>query len=163
MRINLKLFQKRREKIRYDIDSWLGHFYIHTNQDDCPDYKICKCKNQNIEKWEDFIPASNGVLIGGFDLLNDWMIRSELRDALSRIYIRNLNTNKEEELDIAEEKVISVGASLMQKDRNTNKIYIAYHSPKTPGNSYIYDVLTKEKKLVKKERNLKIQKEEIQK
>ena len=37
----------------------------------------------------------------------------------------------------------------MQKDRNTNKLYIAYHSPKIPGKSYIYNILTKEKKLVK--------------
>ena len=46
--INLKLFQKRKEKIRYNIDSWLDHFYIHTNQDNCPDYKICKCKHEPI-------------------------------------------------------------------------------------------------------------------
>ena len=90
------------------------------------------------------IPATNGVLVGWFELLNEWMIRSELRDALSKIYIRNLNTNKEEELFITEEKVISIGSSLMQKDRNTNKIYIAYHSPKTPGKSYIYDIITRE-------------------
>ncbi|HIM32331.1 MAG TPA: S9 family peptidase, partial [Pelagibacteraceae bacterium] len=54
-------------------------------------------------------------------------------------------------LIITDEKVISPGASLMQKDRNTNKIYIAYQSPKTPGKAYIYNVLTKEKKLVKEE------------
>jgi hypothetical protein len=35
------------------------------------------------------------------------MIRSELRDALSKLYVRNLNTNKEEELVITDEKVIS--------------------------------------------------------
>ena len=52
---------------------------------------------------------------------------------------------------INEEKVISPGTSLMQKDRNTNKIYIGYQSPKTPGKDYIYDVQTKEKKLVKEE------------
>ena len=39
----------------------------------------------------------------------------------------------------------------MQKDRNTNKIYVAYHSPRTPGYTYIYDISTKEKKLVKEE------------
>ena len=116
--------------------------------------KIIKFVNVSMkisEKWKDYIPATKGVLIGGFDLLNEWMIRSELRDALSKLYVRNLNTNKEEELVITDEKVISPGASLMQKDRNTNKLYIAYHSPKTPGKSYIYNILTKEKKLVKEE------------
>ena len=147
---NLKLFRKRQKEIKYNIDSWKDNFYIHTNLD-AEDYKICKCNHENINQWEDFIPASNGVLVGGFDLLNDWMIRSEIRDALSKLYFRNLNTNEEKELVISDEKVISPGASLMQKDRNTNKIYIAYHSPRTPGKSYIYNILTKEKKLVKEE------------
>jgi len=146
----LKLFKKRQKEIKYSVDSWKDNFYIHTNLD-AEDYKICKCKHENIKKWEDFIPATKGVLIGSFDLLNEWMIRSELRDALSKLYVRNLNTNKEEELVITDEKVISLGASLVQKDRNTNKVYIAYHSPKTPGKSYIYNILTKEKKLVKEE------------
>ena len=146
----LKLFKKRQKEIKYAVDSWKDNFYIHTNLD-AEDYKICKCKHENIKKWEDFIPATKGVLIGSFDLLNEWMIRSELRDALSKLYVRNLNTNKEEELVITDEKVISPGASLMQKDRNTNKVYIAYHSPKTPGKSYIYNILTREKKLVKEE------------
>ena len=118
---NLKLFRKRQKEIKYNIDSWKDNFYIHTNLD-AEDYKICKCNHENINQWEDFIPASNGVLVGGFDLLNDWMIRSEIRDALSKLYFRNLNTNEEKELVISDEKVISPGASLMQKDRNTNKI-----------------------------------------
>jgi len=146
----LNLFRKRQKEIKYNIDSWKDNFYIHTNLD-AEDYKICKCKHENINQWEDFIPASNGVLIGGFDFLNEWMIRSEMRDALSKLYIRNLNTDKEEELVVDNEKVISPGASLMQKNRNTNKIYVAYHSPKNPGKSYVYDVLTKEKKLVKED------------
>jgi len=146
----LKLFRKRQKEIKYSVDSWKGNFYIHTNLD-AEDYKICKCKHENIRKWKDYIPATKGVLIGGFDLLNEWMVRSELRDALAKLYIKNLKNNNEEELVITDEKVITPGASLMQKDRNTNKVYIAYHSPKTPGKSYIYDIATKEKKLVKEE------------
>ena len=144
------LFKKRQKEIKYSIDSWRGNFFIHTNLD-AEDFKICICKQENIEKWQDYIPTTNGVLIGGFDLLNEWMVRSEVRDALSKLYVRNLNTNTEEELVITDEKVISPGTSLMQKDRNTNKLYVAYHSPKTPGKTYVYDVATKEKKLVKTE------------
>ena len=145
-----KLFRKRQKEIRYSIDSWKGNFFIHTNLD-AVDFKICICKHKNIKNWKEYVPATNGVLIGSFHLLNKWMIRSEIRDALSRLYVRNLNTNSEEEIIITDEKVVSPGSSLMQKDRNTNKIYVAYNSPKTPGNTYVYDILTKEKKLVKKE------------
>ena len=148
--IKPKLFKKRQKEIRYSIDSWNGNFFIHTNLD-AEDFKICMCKHDSIQNWKDYIPATKGVLIGGFNLLNEWMIRSEVRDALSKLYVRNLNIDSEEELIITEEKVISSGAALMQKDRNTNKIYVAYHSPRTPGYTYIYDISTKEKKLVKEE------------
>ena len=150
-KINLKLFQKRREKIRYDIDSWLGHFYIHTNQDNCPDYKICKCKHENIESWEDFIPARKEVVIGGFDFLDDWMIRGEMSNALPRLFVRNLKSNKEEELKFADEEVWSPAVSEMQKETDTDSIYISYSSPKTNSRAYIYNLKTKEKKFVKEQ------------
>jgi len=153
-KINLKLFQKRREKIRYDLDSWSGHFYIHTNQDNCPDYKICKCKHENIEKWEDFIPAKKEVVIGGFDFLDDWMIRGQMSNALPKLFIRNLKTNKEEELIFSDEKVWSPSVSEMQKETNTDNIYISYSSPKTNSRSYVYNLRTKEKKLVKEQKVL---------
>jgi len=148
-KINLKLFQKRKEKIRYDIDSWLDHFYIHTNQDNCPDYKICKCRHNNIESWEDFIPAKKEVIIGGFDFLDDWMIRGEMSNALPKLFVRNLKNNKEEELKFADEEVWSPTIAEMQKETDTDKIYISYSSPKTNPRSYIYNLKTKEKKFVK--------------
>jgi len=145
-----KLFKKRQKEIRYSIDSWNKNFFIHTNLN-AEDFKICVCRQTNIEKWEDYITSTDGTLVGGFSFLNDWMVRTEVKDALSKVYVRNLSTNLEEELVVADEKVISPGVSLTQKDRNTNKIYISYNSPKTPGKTYIYDVSTKEKKLVKED------------
>ena len=153
-KINIKLFQKRREKIRYDLDSWLGYFYIHTNQDNCPDYKICRCKNESIKDWEEFIPAKKEVVIGGFDFLDDWMIRGEMSNALPKLFVRNLKSNKEEELKFAEEKVWSPSVSEMQKETDTDNIYISYSSPKTNSKAYIYNLRTKEKKFVKEQKVL---------
>ena len=75
-----------------------------------------------LNSWEDFIPAKEGTLIGGLIFLKDWIIRSEVSDALSKIYVRNIKTNKEEELKITEEKVISPGISLRTK-RQRYKYY----------------------------------------
>ena len=121
---------------------------MHTNQD-AKDFKISRCKHDNINKWEDYIPAKEEVLIGGFIFLNNWMVRSERVDAMPKLFIRNLKTNKEEELKISDEEIISPGMSLMQKDRNTDVIRVSYESPKTPDRTYEYNVATKEKKLVK--------------
>jgi len=143
-----KLFLKRENGIEYSLDSWNGYFWIHTNKE-AKDFKICRCKNKSIDQWEEYIPAKDEVLIGGFSLLNNWMIRSEVVDALPKLLVRNLKNNKEEELIISDEEVISPGISLMQKDRNTDTLRIAYESPKTPARIYKYNIITKEKKLVK--------------
>ena len=39
----------------------------------------------------------------------------------------------------------------MQRDKNTDKIYISYSSPKTQSRVYSYNLSTKEKKLVKEQ------------
>ena len=143
-----KLFLKRENGIEYSLDSWNGYFWIHTNKE-AKDFKICRCKNESIDQWEEYIPAKDEVLIGGFSLLNNWMIRYETVDALPKLFIRNLKNNKEEELIISDEEVINPGISLMQKDRNTDVLRIGYESPKTPARTYEYNISTKEKKLVK--------------
>ncbi|MBO6493092.1 MAG: S9 family peptidase, partial [Pelagibacteraceae bacterium] len=87
-KIKLRLFQKRSKKIRYSISSWQSYFWIHTNQDNSPDFKICRCKHENINAWEDFVPSKKEVIIGGFDFLDDWMIRGEMSNALSKLFVR---------------------------------------------------------------------------
>ena len=148
-KINLKLFQKRSEEIKYSIDSWQDYFYIHTNQDHSPDFKICRCKHENINNWENFIPAKKEVVIGGFNFLDSWMIRSEMSNALSKLFIRNLKNNEEEELIFADEKVWSPSVSGIQKETDTDSVYISYSTPKTNSRTYIYNLRTKQKKFVK--------------
>ena len=142
------LFAKRKKDVRYSIDSWQGYFYIHTNEN-ARDYKILKCKNNNIDKIEEFIPAKKETVIGGLEFLDDYIIRSEKFDAIPKLYVRNINNDKEEEIKISEEAIGVPGLSLMQRDTNTSKIRVSWESMTTPGKIYEYDVVTKEKKLVK--------------
>jgi len=149
-KIDLKLFQKREEKIRYSIDSWQNYFYLHTNRN-APDFKICRSTHKNPSDFEDFIPAKNEVIIGSFIFLENWMIRDETSNALPKLLVRNLKNNKEEELIFCDEKVYSPGVSEMQKDRNTDNVYISYSSPKTNARTYVYNLKTKEKRLAKEQ------------
>ena len=123
---------------------------MNTNKD-AEDFKVSRCPHKDVNNWEDFIPAKEGTLIGGLTFLNDWIVRSEVSDALAKIYVRNIKTNKEEELKITEEKVISPGISLKQKNKDTDVIRIGYESPKTPSRTFEYNIKTKEKKLVKEQ------------
>ena len=142
------LFQKRKRDVRYSIDSWNGYFYIHTNED-ARDYKILKCKTDQITKLEVFIPAKKETVIGGLDFLDGYILRAEKSDAIPKLFVRNIKTNQEEEINISDEAIGVPGASLMQKDTNTTKIRVGWESMATPGKIYEYDIITKEKKLVK--------------
>ena len=145
-----KLIDKRKRGIIYSVNSWNGNFYKHTNED-AEDFKIEKTNDLEKKEWETFIPARDEVLIGGLIFLNDWIIRSETSNALSKLILRNPKNDEEEEIFFSDEKVIVPGVSLTQRDRNTDTVYLSYSSPKTPGRTYLYNLKTKEKKLVKEQ------------
>ena len=145
-----KLIKERKKDIIYSVSSWNGCFYNHTNED-AEDFKIEKCKDLSNQNWETYIAAKDEVLIGGLVFLNDWIIRSETSNALGKIFVKNVKTNNEEEIKFADEKVIVPGVSLIQRARNTNQIYLGYSSPKTQARTYLYNLKTKDKKLVKEQ------------
>mgnify|MGYP001487852059 FL=1 len=146
--IKPQLFKKREKGIKYSIDSWKNHWYVHTNQD-ALDNQILRCEHKNIKDLKVFIPPKEETIIGGLEFLDSYILRGEKSDAIPKLFIRNIDTNLEEELLISHEAVGTPSIALMQKDTNTTKIRIAWDSLATPGKIYEYDIITKEKKLVK--------------
>ena len=145
-----RLIKKRKKGILYSVNSWNGKFYNHTNED-AEDFKIDITDNLNEQKWKSFIPAKEEVLIGGLTFLNNWIIRSETSDALDKLFVKNLKTEIEEELTFSDEKVYVPGVSLIQRNKDTDEIYLGYSSPKTQSRVYLYNLATKKKKLVKEQ------------
>ena len=145
-----KLIKKRQRGILYSVNSWDGKFYNHTNEN-AEDFKIDISDSLEKPDWKTFIAAKDEVLIGGLTFLKNWIIRSETSDALDKLFVKNITTGKEEELIFSDETVYVPGASLMQRDKNTDEIYISYSSPKTQSRVYSYNLSTKEKKLVKEQ------------
>jgi len=145
-----KLIKKRQRGILYSVNSWDGKFYNHTNEN-AEDFKIDISDSLEKPDWKTFIAAKDEVLIGGLTFLKNWIIRSETSDALDKLFVKNITTEIEEELIFSDETVYVPGASLIQRDKNTDEIYISYSSPKTQSRVYSYNLNTKEKKLVKEQ------------
>ncbi|MDC3295286.1 S9 family peptidase [Candidatus Pelagibacter sp.] len=145
-----KLIKKRQRGILYSVNSWDGKFYNHTNEN-AEDFKIDISDSLEKPDWKTFIAAKNEVLIGGLTFLKNWIIRSETSDALDKLFVKNITTGIEEDLIFSDETVFVPGASLIQRDKNTDEIYIGYSSPKTQSRVYSYNLSTKEKKLVKEQ------------
>jgi len=145
-----QLIKERKRGIIYSVDSWNGYFYNHTNEN-AEDFKIERCKDLLNQKWEIYIKPKEEVLIGGLVFLNNWILRSETSNALGKIFVKNVNTNIEEEVNFADEKVIVPSLTLIQRDKNTDLVHLSYSSPKTQSRTFLYNLKTKEKKLVKEQ------------
>ena len=145
-----KLIKKRNKGIIYSVNSWDNHFYNHTNEK-AEDFKIDYCNDLSIQDWKSYIPAQEETLIGSLFFLNNWILRSEISNALPKIFVKNIKTNQEEEIKFTDEKIIDPGISFYQKDRDTDLIYLSYSSPKTQSRTYLYNLKSKEKKLVKEQ------------
>ena len=118
-----KLIMKRERGVLYSVNSWNEKFYNHTNKD-AEDFKIDICDNLIRPDWKSFIPSKDEVLIGELTFLNNWIIRSETSNALEKLFVRNVLTGIEEELIFSDEKIYVPGVSLIQKDRNTDNVYL---------------------------------------
>ena len=145
-----KLIKKREKGVLYSVNSWDNKFYNHTNEN-AEDFKVEISNSLENQKWSDFISPKEEVLIGGCTFLNNWILRSETSNALDKIFARNIKTGLEEELVFSDETVTVPGVSLMQRDKNTDTVYLSYSSPKTPSRVYKYNLKTKEKTLVKEQ------------
>ena len=145
-----KLIKKRERGILYSVNSWNKKFYNHTNKD-AEDFKVDVSDSLENQNWKPFIIAKDEVLIGSCVFLKNWIIRSETSNALDKLFVRNISTDKEEELIFCDEKVFVPNISFRQKDRNTDELYIGYSSPKTPSRVYLYNLSKKTKTLVKEQ------------
>jgi oligopeptidase B len=146
-----KIINKRKKGILYSVNSWGGKFYNQTNEG-AEDFKIDVTNSLEKPDWKTFIAAKEEVLIGSLTFLNNWIIRSETSDALDKLFIKNITTGIEEELLFSDEVVYVPGVSLVQRDKNTDEIYLGYSSPKTQSRVYSYNLSSKKKKLVKEQK-----------
>ncbi len=145
-----KLIKKREKGILYFVNSWNNKFYNHTNKD-AEDFKIDISERLDKQDWKPFISPKDEVLIGGCVFLKNWIIRTETSNALDKLFAINVSTGLEEEIIFSDEEVFVPNITFRQKDKNTDEVYIGYSSPKTPSRVYLYNLLTKSKKLVKEQ------------
>jgi oligopeptidase B len=145
-----KLIKKRKKSILYSVNSWNKKFYNHTNEN-AEDFKIDITESLTNQNWKKFIPPRDEVLISGCIFLKNWIIRSETSNAIAKLFVKNIETNLEEELIFSDEKICVPGVSLIQRDKNTNEVYLSYSSPKTQTRVYSYNLKTKTKKLIKEQ------------
>jgi len=151
---SFKLFNKRKRGVEYSINHYDDHFYIITNKDKAYNYKLMKTKisETSSENWTDVVEHRKNVLIEGIDIFKDHLVVSERVDGLNRINIKKWDDSENYFLNFDNETFSSNTTTNL--DFNSKKLKYAYNSLNEPYSVIEFDMITKEKTVLKQHKVL---------
>lgn len=144
-----KLVAAREEGIEYSMTEGGDVFYILTNDGGAKDFKIMEAPvdNPGKENWREVVPHKPGTLIISHMAYARHLLWLERKDGLPRIIIRDRSTGEEHAIAFAEE-AYSLGLS-GAAEYDTDVIRFSYSSMTTPSQLYDYNMVTRERTLLK--------------
>jgi len=145
-----RIIQTRERELEYKISHFGDHFYIVTNMD-AKNFRLMKTRVDNTakENWEEVIPHRDNVLIEGIEIFKDFLIVEERKSGLNQIRIIRWDDQSEHYLDFGEE-TYSAWVST-NREFDSEILRYGYSSLTTPDSWYDYNMVTREKKLLKRE------------
>jgi len=144
-----RLVAARETALQYDLDDGGDVFFVLTNADGAKDFKIMvtPADRPERENWRDLVPHEPGRLILSIMALKNWLVRLERKDGLPRIVIRN-RADGSEHMIAFEEEAYSLGLGGTY-EYDTDTLRLTYSSLTTPGQTFDYDMRTRERVLLK--------------
>ena len=144
-----KIFQKREKGLEHSITHFNDKWYVRTNKDNATNFKLMVCDDKKTSKeyWKDFIPHSEDILLEDIDVFKNFFIVIERYNGLKRINIKPWNNSKNHYIDF-ETETYSLHSSY-NPNINTNKLKYNFSSLTTPSSVIEYDMITREKKVLK--------------
>ena len=135
--------------VEYTVDHGGEYFYIVTNRDRAVNFKVMRAPVATPSQWTDFIPVRAAAFVEGIDVFKDWMVRSERRDGLRRLVVRQLATNQEHEVTFQD---AAYGVFLEENpEYATPLLRFTYSSLVTPQTVYDYDMSTRQREQKKQQ------------
>jgi oligopeptidase B len=144
-----KIFQKREKGLEHSITHFNDKWYVRTNKDNATNFKLMVCDDKKTSKeyWKDFIPHREDILLEDIDVFKNFFIVIERYNGLKRINIKPWNNSKNHYIDF-ETETYSLHSSY-NPNINTNKLKYNFSSLTTPSSVIEYDMITREKKVLK--------------
>jgi len=147
---NFQVFQPRMKNVLYHVTALEDRFLIVTN-DEAKNFKVMQCQlgMTSREHWRAFIPHREDVLVSEVDEFKDYLVVTERKKGLSQIAIHNLQNEEQYYLDFGEVAYTVYPSTNVEYD--TQKLRFGYTSLVTPLSTYEYDMVTREKILLKQQ------------
>ncbi len=144
-----KIVAERETEIEYEISEGGDVFYILTNDSGAKDFKIMEApaENPGKENWREVVPHKPGTLILSHLAYARHLLWLERKDGLPRIVIRDRRTGEEHAIAF-EEEAYALGLQ-GAAEYDTDVIRFSYSSMTTPSQLYDYNMVTRERTLLK--------------
>ena len=151
-----KVFQARTRGLEYSISHFENSFYIVSNIDNAQNFKLSKTSENNTEKanWVDVISHREDVLLEGVDIFKDFLVVSERENGLNKIKISTWDNSTSYYLPFNSETYTAYTTSNI--DFETTKLRYGYQSLVTPSSVIEFDMITKEKTILKEQEVLDV-------
>ena len=146
-----RLVAEREAELLYDCDHHGERLFIRTNADGAEDFKIVTAPLSKPARanWVDFVAYREGVMILTMLVLKDFLVRLEREDGMPRLIVHALATGTEHRIAFEEEAFDLDLSSGYEFDTTT--IRFSYSSLSTPSATYDYDLVTRERRLLKRQ------------
>jgi oligopeptidase B len=148
---DFKVFQPRMKDVLYNVTPMDNKFLIHTNKDGATNFKLMECplNETGAANWKEVLPTRTDVLLQGIDVFKDFIVINERKNGLVQLRIRNLKDNKEHYLDFGEATYSAyIGAN---PEYTSSTLRYEYTSLTTPSSTFDYNMISKDKKLLKQQ------------
>jgi len=144
------LFQPREREIEYNVSHYNDDFYIVTNLD-AKNFRLMKTPidKPGKENWQEIIPHRKDVYLNSIEIFKNFLVVSERKDGLTHLRIMPWEGIQEYYLDFGEEAYTAYIGNNPEFD--TDVLRFGYTSMTTPSSVYDYNMVSKEKTLMKQQ------------
>lgn len=145
------VFQPRIKDVTYYPIALDDKFLIKTNKDGATNFKLMECPLDKTEAkyWKEIIPNRDDVLLQTIEEFKNFIVINERKNGLAAIRIKQLNKNSEHYINFGE-SCYSVSFD-SNPEYNTSTFRFKYTSFTTPNSTFDYNMVSKEKKLLKQD------------
>ncbi len=150
---SFQVFHPREADLLYSVDHFGDYFYIRTNLD-ALNFRLMKTPLNKTGKdnWSEVIPHREDVLFQGFTLFREYLVLSEMKAGITDIRVIRWDDGSEHYLDFGEAAYMARPST--NREFDTGLLRYSYTSLTIPSSVYDYDMKTREKSLLKRQKVL---------
>ena len=143
-----KVLQPRERNLEYSVSHFDDKFYILTNWE-AKNFRLMQTSINSTSKsnWQEVIPHRKDVLLRSFDIFRNYLVVNERNEGLSKTRVINWKDNSEYYITFNDPTYSLYSSSNLEFD--TDSFRFVYTSLTTPRSVYDFNMLTKERTLLK--------------